>query len=355
MHALIDSLPRGGQPRPARIVPLPDYAVIAARGADAPAFLQGQLTQDILGLAGRARPAGYCTAKGRLLGSMVVWHDEAAQTVFALVRRDVAEALVKRLSMFVLRAKAKLTVEPLAVAGVWAGAMAAAGASPAAGDAQAPGAARPAGAADIAALSEAAGGPLPASTWERAILPSGTWIGAPAAGGGRRWWWVADEERSGRAAPALAGLLSPGDAGDWAAADAAAGLPWIEAATQDVFIPQTVNLDLIGGVSFDKGCYPGQEVVARSHYRGTLKRRMAYGVVAAGEAAGRALPGADIYEAGEDNPCGRVVNVAPSPQGAALLFEASFDALARGALRLGAPDGPELRAGTLPYEVPVPA
>src|SRR3546814_3190939 len=88
----------------------------------------------------------------------------------------------------------------------------------------------------------------------------------------QRWWLITDESDPAPSLPA-------GNTARWQADDIAAGLPWVQAATQDLFIPQTLNLDLIDGVSFTKGCYPGQEVVARSHYRGTVKRRTAYGVV----------------------------------------------------------------------------
>ena len=328
MHALAPSLSRGAPS--ARATMLDDHAVIAAQGPDATAFLHGQLTQDILGLAGQARPAGYCTAKGRLLATMVAWDAPADQTVWLLVRRDIADTLVKRLSMFVLRAKVKLALAPLRVAGVWCGG----------------------GADAFAALSAAAGGDLPGQPWQRADLPCGTWIAVPSAGETKRWWWMAPAAQQDPAG-ALAGLFGQADAAAWAADDIAAGLPWVQAATQDMFIPQTVNLDLIGGVSFTKGCYPGQEVVARSHYRGTLKRRMAYGTAPA--AAGPVQPGSDVYEAGRPEPCGRVVNAAPAPQGVALLFEAAFEALARGALRLGSADGPAITPAALPYEVPAPA
>src|SRR5690606_36886771 len=108
--------------------PLPDYAVVSASGDDALSFLHGQLTQDVTGLPpDSARLAGYCTAKGRLLATMVLWLaqpgvDTAASPdatrACALVRRDLADALVKRLSMFVLRAKAKLAIAPLHAAGI---------------------------------------------------------------------------------------------------------------------------------------------------------------------------------------------------------------------------------------------
>src|SRR3546814_19635531 len=90
----------------------------------------------------------------------------------------------------------------------------------------------------------------------------------------QRWWLITDESDPAPSLPA-------GNTARWQADDIAAGLPWVQAATQDLFIPQTLNLDLIDGVSFTKGCYPGQEVVARRHYRGTVNRRTAVGLIAA--------------------------------------------------------------------------
>ncbi|OZI34961.1 folate-binding protein YgfZ [Bordetella genomosp. 10] len=357
MHAFFEAIPDSAQGL-AHCAPLPDLQVVSASGADAIAFLHGQLTQDLTGLdSARAALAGYCTAKGRLLATMVMWREaehagvhaaapgaaaQAAGTagatdaavvpppaVFhALVRADVAPAVVKRLGMFVLRAKAKLALSPLRVAAVW-------------------------GARDIEALGRAAGGELPRTAWQRADLPSGTWIAAPGAGAtaGARWWWIASDAQLDRLESpdnALLNSLTLGDADHWRADDLAAGVPWIGAQTQDMFIPQTVNLDLVGGVSFTKGCYPGQEVVARSHYRGTVKRRMAYGVVA-GIAAADVAPGTDVYDAAQPNePCGRVVDAAGAPD-AAVLFETTLSALEGGGLRLGAIDGAAIDVRPLPY------
>ncbi|MVW73164.1 folate-binding protein YgfZ [Bordetella sp. 15P40C-2] len=312
------------------IAPLSDYAVIAASGDDALAFLHGQLTQDVTGLSpDAARLAGYCTAKGRLLATMVMWLAQATPggeaqptdpRLYALVRRDLSEALVKRLSMFVLRAKAKLTLTPLHVAGVWTMA------------------------GNEASLEAAAGGALPTSPWQRAELPTGTWIAAPSVTG-PRWWWIATDEQLQQAA-ALASLCRLGDADAWQAGDLAAGLPWVCAATQDLFIPQTLNLDLIEGVNFTKGCYPGQEVVARSHYRGTVKRRTAYGQLDSSTQA--PAPGTDIYDAQHpDEPRGRIVNAA---RGGAL-FEIALAALDGGDLRVGAADGAKLSVAPLPYDL----
>ena len=359
MHAFFEALPDSAQGI-ARCAPLPDLQVISASGADAIDFLHGQLTQDLTGLdSTRAALAGYCTAKGRLLATMVMWREAAgaevhapaatgaagaagaavvaagaaavpAPAVFhALVRADVAAALVKRLSMFVLRAKAKIAVTSLRVAAVW-------------------------DAADIDALGRAAGGALPRTAWQRANLPSGTWIAAPGADAtASRWWWIASDAQLDRLESPDAALLKGlvlGDADHSRAADLAAGVPWVGTATQDMFIPQTVNLDLIGGVSFTKGCYPGQEVVARSHYRGTVKRRMAYGVVA-GVAAADVAPGTDVYDAAQPNePCGRVVDTAGATD-AAILFETTLSALETGGLRLGAVDGAAIDVRPLPYSL----
>ncbi|OZI74743.1 YgfZ/GcvT domain-containing protein [Bordetella genomosp. 12] len=321
MHPLTDSIVSRPEGSP-RFAPLPGLRVLVAAGADALSFLHGQLTQDVTGLpADGARFAGYCTAKGRLLATLVLWRD-GADAVQALVRADLAEALAKRLSMFVLRAKVKISLAERAVAGVMA--------EPAQCD----------------ALSQAAGGELPRTAWARAELPSGTWIAAPGAG--LRWWWIADAQQLDSHGAALAALLGLGDEDSWRAADLAAGLPWIAAATQDLFIPQTVNLELIGGVSFTKGCYPGQEVVARSHYRGTVKRRMAHGVTALPVPAA----GVDIYDASAaGEPVGRVIDAAHAGDAASLLFETTLAALPANQLRLGAPDGPAITLVDLPYAI----
>ncbi len=332
MHAFHTSIPARAEGC-AQVAPLEDFQVFAASGADALTFLHGQLTQDVTGLPqDAARLAGYCTAKGRLLATLVMWRgapgsaDDAPQ-LYGMVRQDLAPALLKRLSMFVLRAKAKLAATPLHVAGVTA-----------------------ASAADAAAL-KAAAGTLPREPWQRADLPSGTWIAAPSAGADLRWWWIASDKQLDQSA-ALAGALGLASAAQWHAADLAAGIPWISTATQDVFIPQTVNLDLIEGVSFTKGCYPGQEVVARSHYRGTVKRRMAYGTIADAAVLGQALAGVDVYDATQPGePTGRIVDAAGKDGVVSVLFETTLAALPEGDLRLGAADGPRIAAAPLPYSI----
>ncbi|MCZ8398682.1 YgfZ/GcvT domain-containing protein [Achromobacter ruhlandii] len=330
MHAFFSSIPARAEGC-AQCAPLDDFAVFSASGADALTFLHGQLTQDVTGLpADAARLAGYCTAKGRLLATLVMWRGadpaEDAPRLYGLVRQDLAAALIKRLSMFVLRAKVKLAAASLHVTGVQA----------------AP--------AQLAAL-EAVAGALPRTPWQRAELPSGTWIAAPSADATLRWWWVASDAQLEAAAP-LAPVLGQVPPAQWHAADLAAGIPWITTATQDVFIPQTVNLDLIQGVSFTKGCYPGQEVVARSHYRGTVKRRMAFGTVAGADLSTESLAGQDVFDATQPGePIGRIVDASRAHDTVSVLFETTLAALPEGDLRLASADGPRIAAAPLPYSL----
>jgi folate-binding protein YgfZ len=143
---------------------------------------------------------------------------------------------------------------------------------------------------------------------------------------------------------ALAAVSAPASLDAWRAADIHAGLPWIEAGLQDTVIPQTVNFDLIGGVNFRKGCYPGQEIVARSHYLGKVKRRAVVGHSTGDVPAA----GTDVYLAGDPQPNGRVINAAAIPGGVALLFETTL-ASTDTPLHVGSADGPPIALQSLPY------
>ena len=130
-----------------------------------------------------------------------------------------------------------------------------------------------------------------------------------------------------------------------------AGVPLIRAATTDLFTPQAVNWDLLGGVSFRKGCYPGQEIVARMQYLGRLKERLfAFHVDALDVAPAMRLHSATF---GADQPCGTVVDAAPDgTRGSVLLAVTQLGAVDTDDLALGAVDGPRLERRSLPYDVP---
>jgi folate-binding protein YgfZ len=235
------------------------YGLLLVTGADARAFLHAQLTNDIEHLApDRWALAGWCSAKGRLLASFLVI--PSPQGFLLQVARDLAEPVAKRLGMFVLRANVKITDESgtWAQHGVWD--------------------------ADIAGPDVAWNGNIATVRVEpRRYLQLG-----PAA--------------ELRAAPNA-------DEVQWTLQEIRAGRPLITRATQDQFVPQMVNFETLGGVDFGKGCYPGQEIVARAQYRGQVKRRMVHARAPAGVALapGQAFNG------------GTVVDVAPAEGGSELL------------------------------------
>jgi len=294
---------------------LTDWGVIRAQGADAASFLQGQLTSDIAGLApGSATLAGYCSAKGRLLASFIVWSPAPEEFLLAC-SADVLPATLKRLSMFVLRAKCKLS-DASAELPLWG----VAGANPGLAD-SAPWTVQAAGAGHAVRLPEALGVP--------------------------RWLL-------GQPAEASPPELAPLDPATWRWLEVASGVARIVAATVDQFVPQMVNLELVGGVNFKKGCYPGQEVVARSQYRGTLKRRALLLALPA-DAQGTLAEGQELFhDADPGQPAGLVALAARAPTGEQLALAEVKLALARGAgaFRVGAPDGAVLQPRALPYPLP---
>jgi tRNA-modifying protein YgfZ len=202
--------------------PLNRYGLLAVTGADARAFLHAQLTKDIEKLApDRSALAGWCTAKGRLLATMLVI--PSPDGFLLHLARDLAPLVTKRLSMFILRSKVKIADESDAWTqyGLWD--------------------------ADLNVAGVAwDGGTAAVRVGDRRFLKLGRNAAQDCQGSEEAW--TLQEIRAGR--------------------------PWISAATQDQFVPQMVNLELIGGVDFQKGCYPGQEIVARAQYRGEVKRRM---------------------------------------------------------------------------------
>jgi folate-binding protein YgfZ len=130
----------------------------------------------------------------------------------------------------------------------------------------------------------------------------------------------------------------------WWLSEIEAAVPTVFAATQEKFVPQMINFEVLGGVDFKKGCYPGQEIVARSQYLGKLKRRMN---VAHADAA-NVQAAADVFAAGSEQPVGTVVMAAPTSAGSELLFEAPLDRT-EGSLHLRGADGPLLTVRPLPY------
>ncbi len=321
------------------VVRLDELGLLKVHGADAASFLQSQLTNDVAGLTdGDVRLAGYCSAKGRLMASFWLWRDTAVDTFWLACSRDLAAPIARRLSMFVLRAKAKVedASDSMALLGILQ--VEAGEAAPAAeGAVVLP-------AVAVSAKLAAALDPARLETAEdlrvlRALRP------LPAG----------SLDETLRALQAAGTSLLP--MADWRRLEVLSGIARIEAASQELFVPQMINFELVGGVDFKKGCYPGQEVVARSQYLGKLKRRTFLGL-GAGEVP---ASGSDVHApaSGSAEPVGQVVLAAPMGDGSrfVVLFESMIGAVApegdaQPALQIGA--SPIARL-PLPYSLPAPA
>ena len=308
------------------VAPVTDLGLIAVAGEEAAAFLHGQLTNDVEHLGqGDARLAGYCTPKGRLQATLLMWRDSEA--VYLQLPRAIQPPLQKRLSMFVLRAKAKLrdaTDEAPFQAVLGLG-----------------------GAKAEAALGRRFGA-LPQTPLSKLDGAAGTVVRLHDAFDAPRYLWLTDAATGLAALSALKDELALGGNQAWQLAAIHAGAPQVTPATQEQFVPQMINFELLGGVNFKKGCYPGQEIVARTKYLGKIKRRAALASV--DNAAAR--PGDEVYSSADpDQPCGMVVNAAPNGLGGAdALVEIKLGAL-EAAVHLGSAAGPALRFAALPYSL----
>lgn len=293
------------------VVQLAHLGVIRAAGDDAVKFLQGQLTQDFALLKpDEARLAAFCSAKGRMQASFI-GYTLAPDNVLLVCSRDILAQTLKRLSMFVMRAKAKLTdaTAEYAVYGL-------------AGEAAARYFADPA-----------------APAWSRTAAGDAQVIKLYPGDGQPRALWVARDSVPAPQGPALGIEL-------WHWGEVQSGVATLTAPIVDAFVPQMLNYESVGGVNFKKGCYPGQEVVARSQFRGTLKRR-AFLVHVDGEAQA----GQEVFAGGDDSqPVGIVAHAAPAPQGG---FDAIVSlqtaAVQAGTLRVGTAAGPAAEVQPLPY------
>jgi tRNA-modifying protein YgfZ len=306
------------------VAPVTDLGLIGVSGDDAASFLHSQLTNDVEHLApGAARLAGYCTPKGRLQASFLMWRD--TESIYLQLPRELQAPLQKRLSMFVLRAKAKLrdaTLDPqrAVVLGL--------------------------GGAQAGAALRAQLGDLPAAPYAVLDHALGTVIRLADAFGAPRYQWLTSVETAVATLPALAETLALGGNVAWQLAAIHAGVPQITQKTQEQFVPQMVNMELLGAVNFKKGCYPGQEIVARSQYLGKLKRRTALATI--DNPAARA--GDEVFSRLDpEQPSGMVVNAAMNGAGGAdALVEIKLAAM-QDEIRLGSSAGAPVKFLAMPY------
>jgi len=302
------------------ICSLDHLGCIRATGQDTKDFLQGQLSNDINDLQNaRVQFSAYCNPKGRMLAQFLVL---PAQEDFLLVLpRTILEATLKRLRMFVLRSQVTLTdvSDEIACFGL---------------------------AGDTIAENVKSHISLPEADYELGDADGELVCRLPAPT--PRFLVLAEPARAEQLWRSLSGQLLATDQHLWHWLDIHAGLPSIWPQTVEEFVPQMVNLELLNGVNFKKGCYPGQEIVARMHYLGKPKRRM-YRLSL--EQAEPPAPGTDIYVAGGNGQsAGKIVLAEPEQAGSECLAVLQNDKIATD-LRLGSEDGPRLSMATLPYSL----
>lgn len=309
------------------VAPLTDLGLIAVTGDDAVSFLHNQITNDVekLDLAS-VRLAGYCTPKGRLLASFLMWRD--ADRIVLQLPRALQPSIQKRLQMFVLRARVKLTDigEQRVVLGLSGN--------------------------DAATALQEWFVSVPSQSYQKIDNDNGTLIRLADSRQQPRYQWITTPQQAMTAWPVLAKRLSAVPAGAWRLSDIYAGVPVITPPTQEQFVPQMINFELIGGINFEKGCYPGQEIVARSQYLGKLKRRSVLALVNCAHVSA----GEEVFSSEDPGqPCGMVVNAeANAADGFACLVEIKLTAVESGSIHLGAADGPALQLQSLPYELTSP-
>ncbi len=304
------------------LIDLSHLGLIRVSGEDAVPFLQGQLTSDVRDVTdGHFQWSGYCTPKGRMLASFLLFR--RGSDLLLQLPQEILEPTLKRLSMFVLLSKVQLqdASEQLVSVGL-------------AGDC-APG------------LLQHALGREPAGPGDAMTLEEITILRLPGAV--PRFQLTGEVEAIMRLWEQFAVSATPANRDLWSLFDIRAGIPTVYPQTMEAFVPQMANMDLIDGVSFTKGCYTGQEVVARMKYLGKLKRRMFFAHVDTDDCPN---PGSELFSPGSESSqgAGKVVDARPAPGGGCDLLAVVEIARAEADdIHLEKADGPKLQFRQLPY------
>jgi folate-binding protein YgfZ len=323
--------------------PLQDWSCISVIGADAVDFLQNQLTNSVKSIVNapaasialphqQNRFAGYCSAKGRLMASFWIMRQdtpasaeitESQPAFYLFISKDLAPTLAKRLSMFVLRSKVKVLdlTESIDMFGF---------------------------ATESNVTSEAFTKLTAISGVLTAELPAVNINQVQT----KRYLLAVPKTQSATAIEVIGtmGQIDGAASEAWNWLEIQSAIPRITQATFEQFVPQMINMESLKGIDFQKGCYPGQEVVARSQYRGTIKRRLQVAHLNHREVI---LPGAEIFHSEDPSqPCGMVVLAAPHPlvkDRVDVQVECKLEALQTGSVHLGSATGPALSFSPLPY------
>jgi len=309
---------------------LSDWGLILVEGPDSEQFLQNQLTNSVLGMqavkdgeiaqgANHVRLVGYCNPKGRLLASAWVSLQTSlvdsieVKRYYLFISRDIAASTAKRLGMYVLRSKVKVSD----ISDQWV----------------IEGKLNPGIQAPYLSASDEIALQLPDFSNENSMT--------------QRIISARPKTHRDAASPSPVFEL-------WNDLEVRSGIPRIVLATQEQFVPQMINFESVAGVDFKKGCYPGQEIVARSQYRGVIKRRLHLAHFLSNDADGIGHgPATELFHSSDPKqPAGMVVLSAKNPSIPSridLQIELKLEALEKGEIHLGGADGPVLKIDPLPY------
>ena len=301
------------------ICDLSHLGLLAFNGADVISFLQGQVTNDIKLLNGNnAHYTGYCNPKGRLLALFLAFSH--LDHVHLQMPKELLESIAKRLKMYVMRSKVEIqdVSESMIKFGI--------------------------NGTNAAELLTPIFDKIPRNDYELVSVDKGTLLKLPSVTS--RYEIFTDTVNAPIIWNALAKNAKPVGAACWDWLEIQAGIPEVTLKTQEEFVPQMLNYESVGGISFKKGCYPGQEVVARSQFRGTLKRR-AFVV----HTEGALSPGQELFASTDaEQPVGLVVQAAKAPQGGwDAIVCLQLAAMQPGSLHVGSSTGSAIVVLPLPY------
>jgi folate-binding protein YgfZ len=298
---------------------LSHLSLLQLGGEDTMAFLQGQITSDVKQLNGsNSQYAGYCNPKGRMLALFLAYAQSG--NLYLQLECRLAEAITKRLRMYVLRSKVVIsdisdTTVRLGIAG------------------------KNAEQALRGIFTE-----IPQQAHALASSENGLLI--RLTGDLPRFEIISELDNAGKLWEQLKQVLTPVGRNCWEWLEIQAGIPDIVPATQEAFVPQMVNLDTLGGISYKKGCYTGQEIVARTHYLGKVKRRTQLAHITGDK---QPMPGDEVTIEDSGEVAGMIVRSAVSPAGGFdVLAELRLESLNAG--RLNCNNSP-LALSHLPYSL----
>ncbi|WP_297845815.1 folate-binding protein YgfZ [Pseudomonas sp.] len=294
---------------------LPHEGILAVRGPDASKFLQGQLTCNLNYLSDTTATLGArCTQKGRMQSSFRILLE--GDGCLLAMASELIEPQLADLKKYAVFSKSKLTDESAR----WVRF----------------------GLSDGDDALASLGLDLPQAT--DCVVRANDLIAIRVSPARAELWVAADQADSVQAR--IAAQLPQGSLNDWLLGQIRAGIGQVTGNTRESFIPQMLNLQAVGGVSFKKGCYTGQEIVARMQYLGKLKRRL-YRLTLAGTDLPE--PGTSVFSPVHASAVGEVVIAATTVGGIELLAVLQADAAEDGNIHLGSADGPALHLAELPY------